>query len=134
MTFLLSPADDTHNETTPLLDASQHDSDNPSQSTSSWTSKQWRVMVIGSIILLTVDFGVYVAVPPEIKIYEDIICRDYYAKLNQTTAFPLDDAICKTAPVQSELALVNGWKSTFDVLPSTCAVLVYTPHAHFCIC
>ena len=68
--------------------------------------------------MLTIDFGAFLGATPQIKIFEDIICRDYYAKLNQTIILPLDDAICKTEPVQSELALINGWKRTFDVLPS----------------
>lgn len=82
-------------------------------------------MVLGAILLLALDFGSYLGTPPQIEIFEDIICRGYYAKLNQTSSgtttllHPLDDAICKVAPVQSELALVNGWKGTFDVLPST---------------
>lgn len=32
---------------------------------------------------------------------------------------------CKIAPVQSELARINGWKDTFDALPSILVVVSY---------
>lgn len=66
----------------------------------------WRILVISSIVFFLVDFGFYLTVTAQTKIFEDIICRQYNAQGD-----------CKIAPVQSELAAVNGWKDTFDALP-----------------
>ncbi|RJE18438.1 MFS transporter [Aspergillus sclerotialis] len=46
-----------------------------------------------------------------IKIFENIICRQYYSSSD-------DESVCKAAPIQSELAFINGWKDTFAALPS----------------
>jgi hypothetical protein len=82
-------------------------------------------MVIGVIMMLTINFGSYLGLPPQIQVFEDIICRSYRQKnfnhtsRNATAILPLNDDICKSAPVQSELALVSGWKDTFEILPCT---------------
>lgn len=74
-------------------------------------SKQWRILVIGSLIILLADFGGYLSAPAQIKIFEDILCRQYYSSSD-------DESACKAAPIQSELAFINGWNDTFIALPS----------------
>ena len=74
-------------------------------------SKQWRIFTIGSLIVLLVDFGGYLSTPAQIKIFENILCRRYYSSSD-------DESVCKAAPIQSELAFINGWKDTFAALPS----------------
>lgn len=61
------------------------------------------------------------AQPPQLQIFEDIICRNYVQLINSTpgAAVAVDD-ICKSPAVQKELALVTGWKNTFDILPCKC--------------
>lgn len=66
------------------------------------------------------------AQPPQLQIFEDIICRNYVQSINATSsndgllssgiAAEVDN-ICKSPVVQKELALVTGWKNTFDTLP-----------------
>lgn len=58
------------------------------------------------------------AQPPQLQIFEDIICKNYVLSINATsnTAGTLDN-VCKSPAVQKELALVTGWKNTFDTLP-----------------
>jgi MFS family permease len=112
-------------ETTSLLSPSDQDQDrqeqqaasnSPDTSTrSSWSRTQYRAMVVGSIIMLMVDFGIFLGAAPQIQIFQEIICDTYYAKLNQVPLF--NETRCLAEPIQSELALVLGLKNTFDSLP-----------------
>jgi hypothetical protein len=83
-----------------------------------WSPTQWRVMIAGALLLLSVNFGNFMAQAPQLQIFEDIICRNYVQSINSTagTAAAVDD-VCKSPAVQKELALVTGWKNTFDTLP-----------------
>jgi MFS family permease len=74
----------------------------------------WRILLISSLVFFLVDFGFYLTVPAQTKIFEDIICRQYEA-----------EGDCKVALVQSELAAVNGWKDTFDALPGILLSIPY---------
>jgi hypothetical protein len=78
--------------------------------------QRWRILIISSVVFFLVDFGFYLTVPAQTKIFEDIICRQYNAQGD-----------CKIAPVQSELAAVNGWKDTFDALPGNLDIVHGTP-------
>ncbi|KAB8245009.1 MFS multidrug transporter [Aspergillus flavus] len=60
----------------------------------------------------------------EVAILEDIVCRDYYAT---TTANPILPSLerCKIDPVQTEIALLNGWRETFETIPAILLALPY---------
>lgn len=81
---------------------------------------QRRILHIGSFLVLLVDFGFFLAIPAQTKIFEDVLCLQYYG----STVKP-SEADCKVAPVQSEFARITGWKDTFDALPS---ILVAVPY------
>lgn len=76
--------------------------------------------------MLIVNFGQYMGTPAQLQIFEDIICNNHLKSINSTaslnghfpngTTIPHDD-VCKTPAVQEELAIVTGWKNTFDTLP-----------------
>ena len=58
------------------------------------------------------------AQPPQLQLFEDIICKNYVLSINATSnAAGTLDNVCKSPVVQKELALVTGWKNTFDILP-----------------
>ena len=101
----------TDNEHTPLLGTDQ----GPSPSTS--RSRKRTVMIAASALILACDFGFYLTAAPQTEIFQDIICRNYMATLGGSPDRIPPEVICKSEPVQSELALVNGWKETSDVLP-----------------
>lgn len=118
-------------ETDTLLGASQtsptdHSQQLQTQSTTTvcgvskpTSSHAFRVIIIASLVLLITDFAGYASFAPQLDIYEGIICRQYYAHLNNSTLLVdfFDEQRCKIAAVQSELALINGWSDTFPQIP-----------------
>lgn len=84
-------------------------------------TQRWQILLFGSLLIFLADFGFFLAIPPQTKIFEDILCRQYYA----AHPTPLFEQNCKIVPVQSELARINGWKDTFDAVPS---ILVAVPY------
>jgi hypothetical protein len=86
------------------------------------TKKQWEVMALNALLILFTNFAIFLSVPPQTKIFEDIICR----KMQWDSALnlhPGDDDRCRAALVQSELARINGWKTTFEALPSRLSLM-----------
>ncbi|KAJ9244771.1 hypothetical protein DTO169E5_1592 [Paecilomyces variotii] len=102
---------DTHDEDTPLLGTED------AQTKSTSRSQKLTVMIAASTLILAMDFGFYLTAAPQIKIFESIVCHNYLAVIGKPPGTTLTEDICKSEPVQSELALVNGWKDTSDVLP-----------------
>lgn len=77
-----------------------------------------RAIILIYAITLLCDFAGYFAYAPQLQIFEDIICRDHYTALGQWNAGePLEPSRCKTPAVQAELALLNGWKDTLEIIP-----------------
>jgi hypothetical protein len=78
-----------------------------------------RVIIVISSVLLISDLAGYAAFAPQLDIFESIICQQYYAGLGNSTTLigHLDRQKCKIAPVQSELALINGWSDMFPQIP-----------------
>ncbi|KAM3512401.1 hypothetical protein MY11210_003967 [Beauveria gryllotalpidicola] len=82
----------------------------------------FEVTIAASILILILDVIASVPMTPRLVVFEDIICRNYY------DAWGSDDSRmgdCKVEPVQAELAVINGWKETFDTIPG---VLVSIPY------
>ncbi|KAL4929070.1 putative MFS transporter [Aspergillus undulatus] len=77
------------------------------------------ILILVFIIAITIDFGDYLSVTPRTQILENIICHNFHpdAAANSST--------CKDADVQRELALINGWKDTFDQLPGIILALPF---------
>lgn len=120
-------APDTHNEHSPLL-GTDHVSD-PLAS----ASRKRIVMIAASTLVLACDFGFYLTTAPQTEIFQDIICRNYMATLGKSSDTIPTEAICKSEPVQSELALVNGWKETSDVLPGMSISLFFFKPCHYAL-
>lgn len=73
------------------------------------------VTIAASVLILILDVVASVPMTPRLVLFEEIICRNHYSTWGSNAE--MDD--CKVAPVQSELALINGWKETFDTIPGT---------------
>ncbi|KAJ5938157.1 MFS general substrate transporter [Penicillium verhagenii] len=82
-------------------------------------------MIASTALILAVDFGFYLTIAPQTKIFENIICRNYLTAQGEPAGTILTDSVCKSEPVQVELALVNGWKETADIVPG---ILLSVPY------
>ncbi|KAJ5714092.1 uncharacterized protein N7483_011273 [Penicillium malachiteum] len=85
-----------------------------------WTWIQWRVTLLAAFLMFSVNFGHFMGTAPQLAIFENVICENYKRSLGREapyTTVEFDNNICKSEPVQSELAFLLGWKNTLDVLP-----------------
>ncbi|GMG47330.1 unnamed protein product [Aspergillus oryzae var. brunneus] len=71
------------------------------------------VTITACMVMLILDITSAVPTAPRMVIFEDIICRNHYAAWWDISK--LGD--CKVKAVQGELALINGWKETFEKIP-----------------
>ncbi|KAL1869217.1 hypothetical protein Plec18167_007883 [Paecilomyces lecythidis] len=109
----------TPDEGAPLLGTEE------AQAAATSRSQKLTVMIAASTLILAMDFGFYLTAAPQMQIFEDIVCRNYLAALGKQADITIAKDTCKSEPVQSELALVNGWKETSDVLPG---ILLSVPY------
>lgn len=98
-----------------LTDSSECRSPNAS------TSKRLSILIVCGILVLAADFGFYLSQAPQTALFEQIICRTHGIQsrgaVNATADIPNEGDPCKSEVVQGELALVLGYKDTFEVLP-----------------
>ncbi|EED22271.1 conserved hypothetical protein [Talaromyces stipitatus ATCC 10500] len=111
------------NEETSLLstatDSRLPEEESVSQRTSYYSIENRRMLyTIASlcVVLLIFDLSNYIAVVPQTAIYEEIVCRGYYSSEKLALGNPSGDK-CKVEPIQSEVALISGWRDTFDTIP-----------------
>ncbi|KAK4152714.1 hypothetical protein C8A00DRAFT_34564 [Chaetomidium leptoderma] len=112
-------------EDTPLLwNARDEDGKTVKRDDASETSSQQRTYLSASsrcviqlcALTLIFDFTQYSVYAPLTAVFEEIICNRYYSSLAASPFLAQRD--CKVFPVQSELALVKGYKDTFNQIPS----------------
>ncbi|KAJ6184693.1 hypothetical protein N7519_005994 [Penicillium mononematosum] len=82
------------------------------------TRNGFAVTIAISVLLMMADICNDIVMVPRMAIFEDIICRDYYAGIAA-------GADCKIEPVQSELACINGWKRAFTMIPGLALSIPY---------
>ncbi|KAL3421494.1 ATP synthase F0 [Phlyctema vagabunda] len=121
-----SPASEigTDAETTLLLGASYDDDGDISTQDVKATSTSrgpLKIILLIATITLIFDIAGYASYAPQLEIFEKIICREYYAHEAQATKggsiIDPRDYDCKIAPIQAELAILNGWKDGLDTIP-----------------
>ncbi|EER42631.1 MFS multidrug transporter [Histoplasma capsulatum H143] len=79
------------------------------------------------LIVFCIDFGNFLSVAPQTRIYEAIACRKYYEKQEPGQYRLLEDIPedkCKIPPVQGELAFVQGLQISFEALPTVVGLLL----------
>ena len=82
------------------------------------------------VLLIFLTSGDFIAISPQTKLFEDIICNNHYGGVYTTTSNVTgfsgtrDENRCKAEPVQSELAIVLGWKETFEQIPGRCLIIL----------
>lgn len=112
------------------------------------TSIAWRPVLVIWMILLALGFGISIAIAPQTRIYEDIICRQYYSRSHEglTPALGIaaippkgqsllhqndlrqqvpDESRCKTLAVQDAVNELFGWQTFFDGIPGLVLAMYY---------
>ncbi|KAJ5667315.1 adenylate cyclase [Penicillium longicatenatum] len=109
-------------ETRPLLSSEDSNISDPSDvellvdQESCSKSHATRVIAINAICTIIADLAGYGSIAPQLQIFEQTICRDYYPSIG-VSINTLDQDQCNIEPIQSELALINGWLDTFQTVP-----------------
>lgn len=79
-----------------------------------------RVMLLVMALIFGLELGVAMFTPPSAAIMERILCRDFYPEFSNGTSsaewVPHGD--CKIPEVQTPLAMLRGWLSTFEAIPA----------------
>ncbi|KAH8668573.1 major facilitator superfamily domain-containing protein [Xylariales sp. PMI_506] len=107
------------NETTGLLDSTEQ------APSSSKRPGHWRVILTIITIHLLLNIGRCLAIAPDTSILMDIVCNQYYAEAQLGSGTPPTDDRCKIEPVQSEVALINSWRSIVEFLPGVLLAVPY---------
>ncbi|KAB8251033.1 major facilitator superfamily domain-containing protein [Aspergillus flavus] len=81
------------------------------------------IAVVASLTFLITDIAGQIIVAPRLAIFEHIICKAYYTQVSGAAGTGMGD--CKVEPVQSELALINGWREMFDNIPAIAVSIPY---------
>ncbi|KAF3904137.1 hypothetical protein AA313_de0204041 [Arthrobotrys entomopaga] len=112
------------NTTTTTRDPGQDtlvDTENASRISANSTRKALVTIILFIVILFVFDFADSMFQAPIVRIYEDIICRNYFdihqPEMNHSGR-QIPEEQCKIAPVQKELALIRGMEPVFDAIPS----------------
>lgn len=71
-----------------------------------------------------------ISIAPLTALLEKVLCRNFYRGRDPSLIAPggsVDERYCKLDAIQSELAIIRGWKLAFDALPgkSICWYLRY---------
>lgn len=82
------------------------------------------IAVVAGLTFLIVDIAGLITIAPRLAIFEQIICKEHYTQVSGG-AGGTGMGDCKVEPVQSELALINGWRETFDNIPGTSPPILY---------
>jgi MFS family permease len=102
------------------------------KSSKSSTKWHWTTITFLCIILcISFDIGDYLIQAPRLRLYESIICNEYYQTHNinlpQNVPFqgPIPEGHCKLNEIQDELAMIQGWQLAFDSISSILLAVPY---------
>ncbi|KAK1774004.1 major facilitator superfamily domain-containing protein [Copromyces sp. CBS 386.78] len=102
----------------------------------------WTPIILIQLMIFLSAMGVVISFAPRTRLFEDIVCRKYYAihngtaetttaaLLSATTNLELlrqapSESQCKIAPVQDALAELFGWQTFFDGIPGLLLAMYY---------
>ena len=90
------------------------------------TTVYWRPTILCILLFLVMGIGSFISAAPQLRLFESIICQQYYRDLD---ALPdgsgIPEQMCKAGPVQAALAELVGWQSFFDNIPGLLLALPY---------
>lgn len=86
------------------------------------SSPQFYATLLCFVLVVTVDMAAYLSSAPQIRLFESIICLDYY-KENDPGFIDgngnVPEEHCKIDQVQGEIAMLNGFQTLFSNIPGT---------------
>lgn len=83
--------------------------------------RRYRILFVVCVSIVLCDFANSLSAAPNIAIYESAICQRVFNPVSRRSSSL--SSTCKLPAVQSELALVCGWKDTFDQIPGVLLAL-----------
>ncbi|KAF2233230.1 MFS general substrate transporter [Viridothelium virens] len=87
-----------------------------------------RVVFLIALAVVVLGGGEVLIANPRIRLFESIICREYYDK-HETSIVKgdgwLPEHLCKIEPVESSVALLMGWQDFFDSIPALFLAIPY---------
>lgn len=109
--------DDELPEHVPFLDPSHSP-----ETTASFPTGRFQLYTLGVIMVLVFvfDFTSSLTEASVLRIYESIICHDYYMVTDPSRIGDggvVDERHCKVDAVQEELTVLTGWERFFNTLP-----------------
>lgn len=77
------------------------------------------VIILCALLITIVDVGSIMVTAPQIRIFESIICYNYYKRQDPGVIGGeiIPEHLCKINVVQEEIALLDGWQTLFDNVP-----------------
>lgn len=121
-------------ETAPLLSSSTVFHDEQVEASTTYHTRcttPWiRVVILCMGIAVTANVGVYLFLAPKIRLFESIICKDYYLRAEPSLISgdgSVPEQFCKVSVVQDGLATIVGWQLFFDSIP---AILLPIPYGY----
>jgi MFS family permease len=84
----------------------------------------WRLVLVIAALDLILNSTAQLTVVPSLAILQDIVCRRYYARVRLDPSIHFEDR-CKAEPVQSEIAYINAWRDSLEILPALFLAVPY---------
>jgi hypothetical protein len=110
--------DSVPDETTSLLPRADTSSAPVQKGPDTWLAL--RVVTAISLLVFALEISSAIADAPQTQILEGIVCEKHYATSSWTNA--TSDERCKIQAIQTEVAMLIGWKNTFEMLPGAYAI------------
>jgi hypothetical protein len=104
-------------EVRPLIVADEPSDFLMERTTKTWASSHVIISIAAIVSMLEVSSAI--AGTPQVQNLEAIVCKKYCDGTSLGISHPSDDPRCKTEPIQTEVALINGWKNTLEMVPGT---------------
>ncbi|KAF3811975.1 Efflux pump ustT [Colletotrichum gloeosporioides] len=77
----------------------------------------WRPVVVVAMMLFIDGLGYCMSIAPQTRLFEDIVCRQYYKVDSNTPGGGPSEEMCKDPAVQDVVAELFGWQTFFDGIP-----------------
>jgi hypothetical protein len=118
-----SPSSREDEDSEPLLTGqTPHETSSPSQTSKKSKPSPFFFLLVCLFFSFILSFGGFLGSAPGTRIFENIVCRNYYNENHPDELNSYPDEIpedrCKMNEVQEEVAFVQGMAACLDAVPS----------------